>query len=167
MRSVQDRFRHFAMSGKVRAMNPELQAAGDPVQTSPQKPQLQQSAGRTTVTAKAPATLQLVSTSTSGESQKENAAASPATAGDATGRNDRRTGSARRDLPVREFVDRAAQAIGNNPGLLRRDKTGKAAFQHSVEAFQTVVVQHIPSGRWITGKARLRVTLYPDLPDGT
>ncbi len=167
MRSVQDRFRHFAMSGKVRAMKPDMQTAGDPVHTSPKKLQLQQSAGQTADTAKAPASLQLVRNNSGGEPQKENATATPVTAGDATGRNDRRTGSARRELPVREFVDRAAQAIGNNPGLLRRDKTGKAAFQHSVEAFQTVVVQHIPSGRWITGKARVRVTLYPDLPDGS
>ena len=114
--------------------------------------------------AKAPATLQLVRKSGGGDSEGSNPAEAPAPSGKSTVGGERRARGAQRELPVREFVDRAAMAIAKNPGALQRDADGRAAFQHSVDGYQTVVVQHGPSGRWFTAKARVRVTLYPDLP---
>ena len=65
---------------------------------------------------------------------------------------------------VEDYADQCAQLIGNNPGTIRRADDGGAAFLHSVDAWHKVTFFHKPSSRWLTGKVRIRITLYPDAP---
>jgi hypothetical protein len=70
-------------------------------------------------------------------------------------------------MTVEEYADHCATLLGENPGKVRRADDGGAAFLHSVDAWQRVVFFHKPIGRWMNGRVRIRVTLYPDPPKAT